>query len=151
MHDTRQALRTIAVFALSGIGISFYALLLKQGVADGTACTIGETFDCDLVNQSSYSSIMGVPVSLLGIVGYAFMGVSAVLLLFKPHDRGVLQFLLLATTGGLLFSLYLTSIEAFILFTWCILCLTSQAFILSIFLMTLYVWRRSRSTAPSEE
>lgn len=151
MHDMRQALRTIAVFALAGIGISLYALLLKQGVADGTACTIGESFDCDIVNQSSYSIIMGIPVSLLGILGYAFMGAAAVLLFFKPHDRGVLRFLLLAATGGLLFSLYLTSIEAFVLYAWCILCLTSQALILSIFFMSLFVWRRSRSTAPSGE
>ena len=143
--------QTIAVFALAGIGISLYALLLKQGVADGTACTIGESFDCDVVNQSSYSSIMGIPVSLLGILGYAFMGAAAVLLLFKPHDRGMLRFLLLAATGGLLFSFYLTSIEAFILYTWCILCLTSQALILSIFFMSLSLWRKSRSTAPSGE
>lgn len=146
----RQALRTIVIFSLAGVGVSIYSFFHNQGIVDGAACVIGEAFDCDVVNQSAYSKIVGIPVSLLGIIGYAFMSAAALLRLMKPSDRGALSFLLLATTAGLLFSLYLTSIEAFVLYAWCILCLTSQTIMLSIFLMTIHVWRLSASTEPSE-
>lgn len=145
MKSTPQALRTIVVFAAAGVGISTYSYLHNAGIADGSVCTIGEAFNCDIVNGSQYSKIFGIPVSLLGIIGYAFMGVAALLKYFRPDDRGVMNFLLLAVTGGLLFSLYLTAIEAFVLYAWCILCLTSQAIILAIFLMSIFVWKRERS------
>jgi len=40
--------------------------------------------------------------------------------------------LLMAAAAGLVFALYLTYIEAYVLTTWCILCLTSLALIASI-------------------
>jgi uncharacterized membrane protein len=40
--------------------------------------------------------------------------------------------LLTAAAAGLVFALYLTYIEAYVLTTWCILCLTSLALIASI-------------------
>src|SRR5207244_11919859 len=33
-------------------------------------CDFGETFNCDMVNRSVYSVVMGVPVALIGVVGY---------------------------------------------------------------------------------
>jgi len=151
MKDTNQALRTIAIFALAGVGLSIFSLLHNQGLADGTACTLGEVFNCDLVNLSRYSKIFGIPVALLGILGYGFIVLTSLLLLFRPYDRGVFILLLLSSIGGLLFALYLTAIEAFVLYAWCIVCLTSQALIFSIFLMSLYVWRRLPSLELHEE
>ena len=146
MRNTDQALRTIAIFALAGVGISIYSYLHNTGFVDGSVCTIGESFNCDVVNGSQYSKIAGIPVSLMGIIGYAFMGIAAFVKYLKPSDEGLTKFLLLASTGGLLFSLYLTSIEAFVLYAWCILCLTSQAIILSIFLMTIFLWKREKKS-----
>ncbi len=34
-------------------------------------CDIGETFNCDIVNRSEYSAILGIPVALIGMIGYA--------------------------------------------------------------------------------
>ena len=59
------------------------------------------------VNQSSYSEVHGVPVSVLGIVGYALLGVLALL------RRKVLT--VYAAGIGLAYALYLTNIEAHIL------------------------------------
>ena len=47
-------------------------------------------------------------------------------------DKGLTGFLLLASLGGLLFSFYLSGIEAFVLKTWCLVCVTSQLLILLI-------------------
>jgi len=75
---------------------------------------------------------------------YGMMFLASLLQLREPEDRGLRLFLLLASFGGLGFSLYLTSIEAFILHTWCVLCLTSQATILLIVGSTVTLWRRGR-------
>lgn len=85
-------------------------------------CDFAQQFSCDIVNRSEYSSIMGIPVALIGIVGYA------ALLLLSTFWRSRVETpnrLLGAASAGLAFALYLTYIEAYVLTTWCILCLIS--------------------------
>ena len=36
-------------------------------------CEIGEKFDCDVVNRSEYSSLMGIPVAGIGFAGYGLL------------------------------------------------------------------------------
>lgn len=141
MRDTAQATRTLAIFAVAGIGISLFSFFHHTGAVDGAACVIGQTFDCDVVNQGIYSMFFGIPVALIGLIGYLFLLLPAVILLYRPQDQDMKRFLVIASSIGLLFSLYLTSLEAFVLYTWCIICLTSLALIGSIFAMSIYLWR----------
>lgn len=135
-----QLTRTIIiiVFALVGVTVSIYALFHNAGFVSGAFCTLNETFDCDVVNKGPYSQIAGIPVALIGVVGYVFIAISAFVHLKKPHDRAIAQFVLLASIGGLLFSFYLTGIEFAILKTWCLICITSQISILVIFSFSLW-------------
>ncbi len=59
----------IAVLALAGAMVSGLALQVHYTIAT-TPCSINEKWDCGVVNHSSYSLIDGVPVALIGIVGY---------------------------------------------------------------------------------
>lgn len=124
--------KIIGVLAGIGLLVSVYSLLHNQGFSSGAFCTIGDKLNCDIVNKGPFSTIAGIPVSFIGVVGYLFLLICSWMLVKKPSDRGLQWFLVLASVGGLVFSLYLTGIEAFILDTWCLLCLTSQALILSI-------------------
>lgn len=130
--DTRRLTKTIIVLAVVGLLISGYSWLHNAGFASGEFCTIDETLNCDIVNKGPYSVMFGVPVALIGVIGYAFLLIGAVLNFRAPEDRQLSLFLLIASMGGLLFSLYLTGIEAFVLHVWCPLCLASQAVILLI-------------------
>ncbi len=125
----------IAILILSGVGLilSGYSLAHHENFVAGTFCTINQTFNCDIVNRGPYSELFGIPVALIGLLGYGFIAVSAFMHLKRPTDRGSLVFLALASVGGVCFSGYLTGIETFILKTWCIVCLTSQLSILAIF------------------
>ena len=123
----KRIVTALFILSLIGFGISMYSLLHNQGFASGEFCTIGETLDCDVVNKGPYSVIMGIPVSLIGVIGYLFLAVAAGMKLKNPTDKSLTAFLTLASIGGFLFALYLSGIEAFILETWCLLCLTSQA------------------------
>jgi vitamin-K-epoxide reductase (warfarin-sensitive) len=131
-----KLLRLVSALALVGVLISLYTFLYKQGVVTAEFCEVNGTFDCATVNASSYSMLFGIPVSLIGIFGYAFMGIAAWMKSKSMEDRGLGKFLALAAVGGLAFSLYLTSVEAFVLHAWCMLCLASQAVMLAMALFT---------------
>ncbi len=85
-------------------------------------CNINTTFNCDVVNRSAYSEIAGMPVALLGLIGYVFM---MGLCIFQKEKQETPALLLFLSIAGLAFSLYLTYVEAEVLRTWCVLCLTS--------------------------
>lgn len=118
----------VACVVLSGVGLalSLYSMSHHAGFTSGALCDINSTFNCDVVNRGPFSEIVGIPVALLGIIAYLFFGATALLKLRHPHDHTLSLFLLLSTAGGFIFSLYLSSIEAFVLHTWCVVCLTSQ-------------------------
>ncbi|MFA6042381.1 MAG: vitamin K epoxide reductase family protein [Patescibacteria group bacterium] len=136
--STRTRLLTIAILSLAGIAVSAYALKLHYSVEPSTFCNFNATFNCDVVNKSWASQIAGVPVALLGIIGYALMlVVSLWLLLMKKLPTLAWGGLALASLGGLGFSLFLTGVEIFDLKTFCVLCLGSQVVMLAIALL---VW-----------
>ncbi len=143
-----RLLRVIAVFAMIGMALSTYSLLHHGSFVSGALCTFNATFNCDIVNRGPYSEIGGVPVALMGLIGYGFMLVAACLRMRRPTDRSLLDFLVLASTGALAFSLYLTGIEAFVLRAWCIACLASQASILVIFVSSCVLRLKTKKTPP---
>lgn len=121
----------IAVAALVGIIVSIYSTLEHYELAPSDICTIGETFNCDVVNGSAYSKIFGIPVAILGVLAYLAL-FAGIMIYDRNKSEKLFQLLMMLGAGGLIFSLYLTSIEAFVLYTWCLLCLASQAAILVI-------------------
>ncbi len=135
----RKALHLIIACSFVGLILSTYAFLHNKAFVSGAFCTINSTFNCDIVNRGPYSELLGVPVALLGMTGYLFFAIAAGMSLRRPTDKGLLTFLVIASSGALAFSLYLTWIEAFVLFAWCLICITSQLMILTIFGSSLYI------------
>ena len=126
----------IHVAAVVGIVASGESILAHYSIVSSTFCTINATFNCDVVNKSEYSELFGIPVSVFGLIAYLAALLFSIWLRLRKEER-VLTGLLLLAVGGFTFSLYLTSIEAFVLYTWCIVCLTSQASILAILIASL--------------
>jgi vitamin-K-epoxide reductase (warfarin-sensitive) len=118
----------VAITALSVAGMIVSSISLQRHYAKSATsyCEFGEKFNCDIVNRSEYSSVMGIPVSLIGVAGYGLLLTLSTLYRSRPETP---TRLLMAAAGGLAFALYLTYIEAYVLTTWCILCLTSLALI----------------------
>jgi uncharacterized membrane protein len=125
----RRIYLVIAVLALAGVVDSGVALRNHYAKSKTAFCDLGESLNCDIVNRSSYSVVMGIPVALVGILGYvALLGLSTAY-------RGKAEtpaILLIAALAGLGFALYLTYIEAHVLAVWCVLCLFSLAMITGI-------------------
>ena len=134
----------VAVCAAAGITISSVSLYHHYGSSKTTYCDFGENFNCDIVNRSTYSTVFGVPDALIGIVGYAgLLGLAT-----RYRTRTATPMVLLVTSlAGLSFALYLTYIEAFVLATWCVLCLSSLFIILMITALSSYLAASSKLRA----
>jgi len=122
----RRIYLIIAAFAIAGIAVSSVSLYHHYGASKTSYCDFGESFNCDIVNRSTYSTVLGIPDALIGILGY---GALLALATFYRARAETPVILLLASVTGLGFALYLTYIEAFVLATWCILCLSSLSLI----------------------
>jgi uncharacterized membrane protein len=110
----------ITVLCLAGLGLSLASLHSHYAVSSTDYCDLNALFNCDIVNRSKYSELFGMPVSLIGVLGY-----SALLGLTLRKTRSFEFIRLFASLGGLAFALYLAYIEEFILRTWCLLCIGS--------------------------
>jgi len=131
----------IAVLAIAGIAVSSVSLHHHYGAAKTNYCDFGENFNCDIVNRSIYSTVLGVPDALIGILGYGALLVLATLYRSKAETPILL---VIGSVAGLAFALYLTYIEAFVLDTWCILCLSSLTLIFLIALLSSWLAVRAR-------
>jgi vitamin-K-epoxide reductase (warfarin-sensitive) len=116
----------IAILSLAGIIVSGISLQRHYAKSATTFCNLGEKFDCDIVNRSEYSTLMGIPVAGIGVFGYGLLLVFSTVRRLRSETRTQL---LITALAGLGFALYLTYVEANVLMTWCILCLTSLALI----------------------
>jgi uncharacterized membrane protein len=134
----------IAVLALAGIAVSSVSLYHHYGTSKTTYCDFGENFNCDVVNRSTYSTVLGIPDALIGIFGYVALLAMTTLYRTKAETPFML---LIASVAGLGFALYLSYIEAFVLATWCILCLSSLTLIFLIAVLSSVLVVNSRRRA----
>jgi uncharacterized membrane protein len=116
----------IAVLSLAGAVVSAISLQRHYAKSTTTYCDFGEKFNCDIVNRSEYSTLMGIPVAAIGVAGYALLLTLATYFRLRTETP---TRLLIASLAGLGFALYLTYVEAFLLNTWCILCVSSLGLI----------------------
>lgn len=135
-HRIDWRLWLMRVLSLAGIGVSAY-LTWTHLAHQSVAC--GQSQDCDIVQQSVYSEVAGIPVALLGLIAYAVL---FVLTLLRGHvpDPWV-DFVPLAIFGisliGVLYSAYLTYLELFVIYAICRWCVSSAVIITVIFLLSL--------------
>ena len=130
----RRLSLAVAVLALAGVAVSSVSLDHHYRKSKTSYCDFGQSFNCDIVNRSEYSTVAGVPVALIGMLGYAALLAFATFYREKAETPAIL---VVASVGGLGFALYLTYVEKFILSAWCILCLGSLAVIFMISVLSL--------------
>ena len=114
------SLLILVVAFLGFIDATFLASEHFLGVTPPCFITSG----CDTVTTSSYSKILGVPVSFLGVLYYlTILGLG---MYFADKQKVIaLKLLHIATGFGLLFSAWLFYIQGFVLNAWCVYCLIS--------------------------
>ncbi|MGK2964244.1 MAG: vitamin K epoxide reductase family protein [Tepidiformaceae bacterium] len=134
---TRPSLNSVLaafalVLAIAGTGIAAY--LASQNLQGETGvCTI--THGCSVVQKSVYGKLFGIPVSVPGLGLYVALAVAAGVRLtgFRGHGQNATYLAFLGSLGGLIFSGYLTWVEAFVLDAWCIYCIASALIMTALF------------------
>jgi uncharacterized membrane protein len=145
--SSARLLRAIAGLALAGAVVSGVSLAHHYSTSQSSFCDFSEKVNCDIVNRSEYSTLLGVvPVALVGILGYLALLGAATIYRRLPETPKLLFW---GATAGFLFALYLTYIEGFVLYTWCILCLSSLAIIFSITVLSFVLMAVSKREGSS--
>ncbi len=129
----RQAL---VLLALVGLLVATYLWLYKIGVVGELTCGTGS---CETVQASRYAELLGVPVALYGVAGYGALFAVGLAGLDPRRATNLRLTRLLAAlaTAGVLFSLYLTAIELFVLHAICRWCVASAVIITAIWVLSL--------------
>lgn len=140
----------IALLALVGFFISLYLWLWKVGILGAIACGDG---GCETVQLSEYAQLFGIPVAFFGMLEYAaLIAICLVGLQQRWLDRRGPTHALIAVAGaGVLFTAYLTYLEAAVIHAWCRWCLASAAVIGLVFLTAVAGrWEVPRTAPPRE-
>jgi len=131
-RDTPQSTVLLwAPVALGALGILVSGYLTLKRLSGGSlACT--RWAQCDVVNSSPYATIGGVPVAFIGLAGYLVLfGLAAVAVLTQEvRRRQALWASFILSVGGLLFSIYLTYLELYVIQALCSWCVASAIIIL---------------------
>ncbi len=98
-------------------------------------CSMNDIFaDCGRVLRSEYAVLLGVPLALLGLIHYVtLLGVTILTLRFQKTWSK--YWLLIQTTGGLLFSFYLVYLQLFVIHAICPYCMLSALVSTLIFIL----------------
>ena len=112
--------KAIAGLALVGLGISIYLTWVHYAGIEPVCSGIS---DCERVQTSSYAELVGIPVAVLGIAGYAAILAS---LRLRVEVTALLAYLAVS------FSAYLTWAEVFRIDAICQWCVASALITLAI-------------------
>lgn len=144
----------VPVLAVIGLGVSLY---LGSVETSGVEAVCGPVGDCNAVQQSSYASILGVPIGVLGAIAYGGLIVGWIVTrVSKGRTADIAAFLVALTAfGGTVFSVYLTFLEPFVIGATCMWCLTSALAIVGLLWFTAApggaAFERLRGSAPISE
>jgi uncharacterized membrane protein len=130
--STRALRTTMLLLTLVGLGVAGYLTYLHYS---GNEIPCFKGGGCETVQHSIYSELAGIPVALIGLLGYvAILGS-----LLAPKGELTRLATMVFTLVGFGFSAYLTSRELFSIHAICVWCVGS-AFIMTL-LFGLAVWQ----------
>lgn len=154
------------IFSIIGIADSGYISYEKLS---GVVPPCGEGFDCGAVLNSEWASIGPVPLAFLGFFFYTVIFGLGILNFLEFDIRSISktiankiklsktnilrnittqELLLIVTTFGFLFSLYLVFIMAVIIGEWCKYCLISAGTSSTLFLISLIYFKKIETNSP---
>jgi uncharacterized membrane protein len=125
-----------------GLGISGYTAY--TALAD-IAPMCGPVAGCSAVQESEYSKLLGIPMGVLGLIGYSIILVTWLFARrLSPQNGGWYALPWAIALFGVLFSLRLTALELFVIGATCLWCLGSAVSI------TMALWLLSGYTREGE-
>ncbi len=125
----------IRALAIIGIVLACYLLFEQWTKPATTLCSINATINCDAVIKGAVAKTLGIPTPLYGLIGYIIIFFAAT---FKKP-----RLLLSMAAFGLAFCLYIAYVELIILRTVCPVCVLCQLDMITTFILSILIYRRS--------
>lgn len=125
----------IPVLSILGLFVAVYLTFIET---TNTEAVCGPVGDCNTVQQSKYAQLFGfLPVGLIGVVGYIIIiGTWIIKKVSKSEKVRYYSSLLIWILAwfGVLFSIYLTFLEPFVIGATCMWCITSAILMMLVLL-----------------
>lgn len=146
----KKLLYIVTFFLLVNIGLSVYLAYEFYYPDENSVCSINAIFDCISVAQSGYAALFGIPIAIWGTLFYLGLFAPTIALLaglpFEKIHRKLTKSLVHTALRflvyfGVLFSLALTYIEAFVIHVYCPFCVAQQVVIIVIAILLLLTKR----------
>ncbi|MPZ20099.1 MAG: thioredoxin domain-containing protein [Luteitalea sp.] len=140
----------LAAFALLGLAASVAAAFVHYQLLTipdyQSICDINATWSCASAYLSQYGSYLGIPVAVLGAL--FFTAVSLLLVADHRGSQSAMSVVVLLSSVGLAFVLYLGYATFFLLKTICIICLITYVAAIGLFVVANVIMRLPMRTLP---
>jgi len=127
----------MVLLTCAGIGVAGY---LSYTHLFELPVICGELQGCDLVAQSVYANMFGIPVAVFGLLAY--LALLILLIARRRIGENLEAYVTLAVFGiallGVLFSLYLTYLELFVILAVCVWCVASALIMTALFVLSIW-------------
>ena len=135
------------LLAVAGTAVSGYLTLDHYTTLAPLACPANATINCVKVTTSSYSTLHGVPVALLGLLYFAAMLVMCSPRMWRIQHPALVRGRIAAATAGVAFVIYLIWAELFQINAICLWC--TAVHLITVTLFGLLVIGQTLSNARS--
>ncbi len=138
----------VLMIGLTIVGIAISAYLMWGYTVPGAELSCGGSSDCETVKDSPYSHLLGIPLPVFGLGAY--FALLALLIAQKQAwviGRNWQPYIALAifaiSLAGVLYSVYLTYIELFVIYAICRWCVGSAVVMVTIFPLGIFNLQRN--------
>jgi uncharacterized membrane protein len=136
MNRNRNVLSAIALFALAGLSAATY-VFVTHSLGYELFCPFAT--GCDAVQDSPYAVLLGIPVSLLGMLGFtAYIALALIGLRSDVATRGYLYALLALSVVEVGFTSYMAYLQVAVIRAVCSWCMLSAALTVALAALVMY-------------
>jgi len=101
----------LVIFSLLLIGFTIYLTdhyfktIFPTGISSGGICNLNSFFNCDVATYSPFSNIVGIPISIFGLIFSIFI-LAGTVFYSEEYEGTIKKFLYINATGCLILFLY---------------------------------------------
>lgn len=148
MKRNRNVLIAIALLAIAGLSAATY-VFVTHSLGYELFCPFAT--GCDAVQNSPYAVLFGIPVSLLGMLGFtAYIALALIGLRSGEAARGYLHALMVLSVVEVTFTSYMAYLQVAVIRAVCSWCMLSAALTVALAVLTIYaILGRAASSSTS--
>ena len=127
------------LFILIAAEIIISANIAYVNYSGSTSCIIGS--GCNIIQKSSYSTIFGISISLIGFIAFSLY---FLIYLLTHHNKIKRNFFLISSIIGSIFAVYFIFLQLFVIKQICTSCMLIDFLMIFILVIAIYDYIQSK-------